>query len=76
MALNITDLPLGIIQEVGQIGIWLQALGIVVVLTVIFDIIAFFLNRKRLKEIEIIKKDIARIEGKIDSLISTNKMKK
>ena len=69
MALNITDLPVNLISEVGHIGLWLQALGVVIVLTVIFDIIAFILNRRRLQEIDIIKKDMNRIEGKINYLI-------
>ena len=72
MAINITDLPVGFIHEVGQIGLWLQALGIVIVITVIFDVIAFLLNRKRLKEISIIKSDMQRIENKIDKIISRN----
>ena len=59
----------GIITEVGQIGLWLQAIGIVVILMIMFNIISFFYNRKRLKEIAIIKKNMNRIEGKIDKII-------
>jgi len=59
-----------IIIEVGRLGLWLQALGIVVVFTIIFEIIAFLYNRKRLKEIAVIKKDMKRIEGKIDRILT------
>jgi len=59
-----------IIIEVGRLGLWLQALGVVIVFTIIFELIAFFYNRKRLKEIAVIKIDMKRIEGKIDRILS------
>ena len=62
-----------VILEVGKIGLWLQALGIVIILMIVFNIISFILNRKRLKEIAIIKKDMGRIEGKIDKIIKQTK---
>lgn len=68
--INISDFPVTVVGEVGKLGLWLQALGIVVVLTIIFDVVAFFYNRKRLKEIAVIKKDMVRIEGKIDKILN------
>ena len=62
-----------VITEVGQIGLWLQALGIVVVLAIVFQIISFFYNRKRMKEVHQIKQDMVRIEGKIDKIIKNTK---
>lgn len=61
-----------VILEVGRLGLWLQALGVVTLFFIVFEIIGFVLNRKRLKEIETIKKDMSRIEGKIDRLIKRN----
>lgn len=58
-----------LVSEVGKIGILLQTLGIVVILWLIFEIVAFFINRKRLAEVYKIKKDMIRIESKIDKLI-------
>ena len=69
----ITDIPVGFVEQIGQLGQWLQAIGIVIVITIIFQVITFFLNRKRLKEIAVIRKDMTRIEGKIDSLRSNKK---
>lgn len=68
--------PFDVISSIGALGKWLQALGIVIVITIVLQVVAFFLNRKRLKEIAIIKKDMERIERKIDSLLSINKTKK
>ena len=59
-----------IAAELGSLGLWLQALGVVVVLTIIFDIVAFVFNRRRLKEIVLIKENMTRIEGKIDKILS------
>ncbi len=59
----------GILGEIGRIGLYLQALGIVVILWIIFEVCAFFVRRKRMKEIYKIKEDIQRIEGKIDGIL-------
>ncbi len=58
----------GVITEIGQIGLWLQTLGVVVVLVIILNVISFFYNRKRIKQIEAIRQDMTRIEGKIDKI--------
>ena len=62
---GLTDL----IAEIGSVGLWLQALGVVVVLTIIFDVIAFIFNRRRMMEIYTIKKDMTRIERKVDKIL-------
>lgn len=73
---NVSAVPTDAITEIGRLGLALQALGIAVVLAIIFDIVAFLINRKRLKEIHLIKQDMARIEGKIDVILVQNKMKR
>ena len=55
--------------QVGRIGLWLQAIGAVVVIWIIVQIINFLMYRKRMQEIYNIKKDMKRIEGKIDKLV-------
>lgn len=62
-----------VITGVGQIGLWLQALGIVVVLAVVFQIISFIYNRRRMKQIYQIREDMTRIEGKIDKIVKNIK---
>ena len=59
----------GILIQLGNIALWLQALGIVVVLWIIFQLINFFINRKRMKELYTIKADMKRMEGKLDRLL-------
>ena len=63
------DATTSIQSRIGQIGLWLQALGVVVVLWIIFEIIALTYHRKRMKEIYKIKEDMGRIEGKIDRIL-------
>ena len=58
------------VTDLGRVGLALQALGIVVILALIFQFIGFFLNRKRLAQIAEIRKDMVRIERKIDRVIS------
>lgn len=55
-----------IVSQVGSVGKWVQAVGLVVVLWIFFQIVAFFFNLKRMREIDQIKKDMVRIEKKID----------
>lgn len=66
---DVSDIP-GIILELGKLGLLLQALGVVVIAWIIFQIISLIINRKRMKEIYTIKKDMKRIEGKIDKILS------
>ena len=63
----------GILIQLGNIALWLQALGIVVVLWIIFQLINFFINRKRMKELYTIKADMKRMEGKLDRLLKGKK---
>jgi purine-cytosine permease-like protein len=58
-----------VIVALGKIGLWIQALGIVVVLWIIFQLINFFINRRRMKEIYTIKDDMKRMENKLDKLL-------
>jgi len=58
-----------ILTQVGEIGLWLQALGIVIILMIIFNVISFIFNRKKLKELNTINKNVQRLERKIDQII-------
>lgn len=58
-----------LIAKIGNLGSWLQAIGIVVLLTIIFQIIAYFLNRKKLKELEMIRNKLSIVEDKLEKLL-------
>ena len=62
---NLVDVAL----ELGRIGIWIQAIGLVVILWIIFEIILLINNRIRRKRLYAIEKRLERIEKKIDSII-------
>ena len=59
-----------LVSEIGKIGLWLQAVGLIVVAWIIFSIIELLSNRKRMKEVYKIKEDMKRIEGKIDKILA------
>ena len=71
---NVTDLPVGLIGEIGQIALWLQTIGIVIIAWIIFQIVNLIINRKRIRMIDGFSEDIKRIERKIDTL--SNKLDK
>ena len=54
----------------GQIGLWLKAIGIAVIVWLIFHIVNAIFNTKRIREIKTIKEDMKRIEDKIDKILS------
>ncbi|MDA3837292.1 MAG: hypothetical protein PF542_06760 [Nanoarchaeota archaeon] len=57
-----------VISEIGKIGLFLQTLGIVVLLTVIINVALLFIHRKRLKAVLKIKEEVERVEKKVDIL--------
>jgi len=64
-----SDLIPEIVHELGQIANWLQALGVVILLWLIFAIISLIINIKKKKTLSLIKKDIERLEKKIDKIL-------
>jgi hypothetical protein len=56
------------ILEIGKIGLWLQALGILIIFWIIFQVSSLWINRKQQKVIHSMKTDLKRIEHKIDLL--------
>ena len=54
--------------KVGTLGRWLQAIGLIVVLWILMQIINGVLNRKKSKALKAIKADLERIERKVDKL--------
>ncbi|MBU0467159.1 MAG: hypothetical protein KJ718_02805 [Nanoarchaeota archaeon] len=60
-----TDIAVGL----GSIGKWLQAIGIIVILWLIFNIINWALNRKRVKRLDSMRSDLERIEKKLDKVL-------
>ncbi len=71
--INVTIAPIEVVNEIGRIGNWLEALGVIFILWIVFQIISLWINRKRMKEIYVIKKDMKRIEEKIDKILSKKK---
>lgn len=63
----------GLITDLGRIGLWLQAAGIAVIIWIIFQIIGYILNRRRLRMLDEIKLDMDRIEKKIDRILKNKK---
>jgi uncharacterized membrane protein len=58
-----------LIKEIGQIGLWIQALGLVIVLWLIFQIIAVINNRIKRKKLYTIEQRLENIEKKINKIL-------
>lgn len=69
MALNVEEGIGSLLATLGGVALWLQALGIILVLWIIFNIVMVLINFRRMKEVYKIKDDMKRIEGKIDRLL-------
>jgi len=70
---NVSGFPVGFVGEIGQIVLWMQAVGIVLIIWIIVQGAVFYFNRKRMREVYQIKKDMVRIERKIDKILSKKK---
>ena len=58
-----------VVQEVGKIGLWLQAIGVIVILWLVFNAVNLWLNRKRWKKLEEFEATAERIERKLDKVL-------
>ncbi|MCW8966692.1 MAG: hypothetical protein OQK82_08430 [Candidatus Pacearchaeota archaeon] len=70
---NLTNVPTDIILEIGKIALWLQTVGIIIILWILFEIISLIINRKKRKAIYSMKSDLKRIENKLDKLLQKKK---
>ncbi len=55
-----------LIKEIGKIGSWIQAVGLVIVLWLVFQIIILINNRIKRKQLYIIEERLKNIEKKLD----------
>jgi uncharacterized membrane protein len=67
---NITDINIvtNLITEIGKIGKLIQALGLVIILWLIFQIISLINNRIRRKKLNSIEEQLNRIEKKLKKI--------
>ncbi len=67
---EVVNASIGAIEQAGQVALWLQALGIVIVLWIVFQIIVVWLNYRRWNAVKRIMDDVLRIEKKIDRMLT------
>jgi len=67
---EISSIPASLVASLGKIDLWLQAVGIIVIIWIIFYIVDLFINVRRMKEVYRIKDDMKRIERKIDRILT------
>ena len=67
---EISNISASLVASLGKIGLWLQAVGIIVIIWIIFYIVDLFINVRRMKEVYRIKDDMKRIERKIDKVLA------
>lgn len=65
---DIVDVPIDLALQLGSIGRWVQAVGLIVVIWIIIQAVTLYFNRKRRKLLEKINEDLGRLEKKIDKL--------
>lgn len=69
---GVTDLAgtsLSLLGKIGYVALWLQALGVILIIWLIVQAISFYYNWKRMKEVYQIKDDMRRVERKIDKIL-------
>ncbi len=57
-----------VVLQLGQIGLWVQAVGLLVIIWIIVQTITLYYNRKRRLLLEEINKRLKRLETKVDKI--------
>jgi biopolymer transport protein ExbB/TolQ len=57
-----------LVLKVGELALILQAIGVVVIIWIIFQIVNFIFNKKRAKVIGELKIQVSRIEKKLNKI--------
>lgn len=63
-----TTLVTGLATELGKIGLWIQTVGILIILWIVFQIAFIINNRIRRKKLYNIEDHLKRLEKKIDKI--------
>ena len=61
---NATEL----ISKIGNVGLWLQTIGVLAIIWFILSLINWIINARRISLLHKVMEDMKRIEGKIDRL--------
>ena len=64
-----TEVITNLVTKIGEIGLWMQTIGIIVIVTLVGIIINYFSNKKRLREIETIQTKLDKIENKLNKIL-------
>ncbi len=65
----VEEVASNLLIELGKIGLWVQAIGLVITLWIVFQLIALIVNRKKRKALYRIEERLTRIEKKIDGIV-------
>ena len=65
----VEDILPEILIELGRVGLWLQAIGAIVVAWIAFQVISFIFERKKKKTLEKINVRLDKIEKKLDRVL-------
>ena len=66
---EVISVPAELIFELGNLGKWIQAVGLVVIIWIIFQAVTLYFNRKRRKLMEKLDRDLERVENKLDKIL-------
>lgn len=58
-----------VLLQLGSIALWLQTIGVIILLWIILQISNWLMNRKRLKRLDNFEEKIDRIESKLDKVL-------
>ena len=58
-----------ILIELGRVGLWLQAIGVIVIVWIAFQVISLIFERKKKKNLERINVRLDKIEKKLDRVL-------
>jgi hypothetical protein len=66
---EVAEISLDLVRDVAVIGLWLKAVGVIVILWIIFNVVNLIVNRKKRKALYRLEGDLKRIEKKVNRLL-------
>lgn len=70
--INVSDSIIAdIVKDLGQLGLWIQTIGLIIIIWIIFQVVTLINNRIKRKKLYVIEDRLKVIERKVDKLLNS-----
>lgn len=70
---NVSDLPLEVISDLGEVVLFLKAIGVAALIYFVYMVVMAVLNYKKLKRLCVVEKKVDDLTEKMDEILKKKK---